>query len=188
MGAVYAEALAEAAETKGALAAVGEEVAAFAQVWRDVRDVRAFFLSGAIRREAKTAAIDRVCRGRTSDLFADFLHVLLRRNRLWLLPHAADAFAGLLDRKTGRVPVHLATAAPVAPPDLEAWTNRLAVAIGGVPVLTHQVKPHLIGGAVLRVGDVVADGSVRRRLAELTARIRRAPLPASAVSGSPTVS
>ena len=55
-----------------------------------------------------------------------------------------------------------------------AFTERLRAAIGKEPVLTHHVRPGLIGGAVLRVGDVVADGSVRRRLTELTSRIRLA--------------
>ena len=175
LGAVYAEALAEAAEAKNILPQVGEEIAGLARVWRDVPEARAFFLSGAIRREAKSTAIDHVCRGRSSDVFADFLHVLLSRNRLWLLPRAADAFVKIMDLKTGRVPVTLSTAAPVTPADLEAWRARLHAAIGLTPVLTHHVRPQLIGGAVLRVGDVVADGSVRRRLAALTSRIRHAP-------------
>lgn len=172
LGAVYAEALAGAADAKGLLADVGAEIAAFAQVFAEDRRVRAFFLSGAIRREAKANAIERVVRGRASDVFADFLHVLLKRQRFWAVPDVADAYVRLLDRRLNRVPVTLETAAPVAEADLALWVARLRTAVGKEPILSHRVKPSLIGGAVVRVGDVVADGSVRRRLSELRARIR----------------
>ena len=172
-GGIYAEALAEAAEERGVLAAVGEELGAFAAVWDGRAEVRAFFLSGAVRREAKHAALDATFRGRASDLFADFLHVLLRRGRMWLVPDAADAFRKILDTRLGRVRVTLSTAAPLAPEELQAISARLRAAIGKEPMVTQEVKPALLGGAILRVGDVVADGSVRRKLQELRSRIVR---------------
>ena len=174
MGGTYAEALAEAADAKGQLAAAGEEILAFASVWRARKDVRAYFLSGAIHRDAKHKAIETTFRGRGSDLFADFLHVLLRRGRMSLLPDAADAFGAILDRKMNRVPVTLSTAATLAPGQLESITARLRASLGKDPIVAHVVRPALLGGAVLRVGDIVADGSVRRMLAELRARITHA--------------
>ena len=174
LGAIYAEALAEAADAVGTLEAVGLEVRVFADEWRREKDVRAFFLSGAVRRDAKSAAIDRVFRGKASDLFADFLHILLRRNRLFTLPDVDVAFTTILDAKLGRVPVRLTTATPASPADLAAWSARVAAAIGKTPVLTHHVKPAILGGAIIRVGDTIADASVRRHLVEMRARIATA--------------
>ena len=171
LGLIYAEALADAAEARGVLAEVGAELIALAKEWRADKNLRAFFLSGAIRRDAKSATLDRVFRGKSSDLFTDFLHVLLRRNRLFTIPDAADAFDQLLDVKLNRVPVTLTTATAVEASDLSAWATRLAYAIGKTPVLKHVVRPAIIGGAIVRVGDSVADGSVRRRLSELRTRI-----------------
>jgi F-type H+-transporting ATPase subunit delta len=173
LGAVYAHALAEAAEAKGALEPVGEELLAFAASWRAEPKVRTFFLSSAVKRDAKHAAIDRTFRGKASDLFADFLHVLLERQRLALLPEAADAYETVLDRRLGRVRVSLATATPLPPDAVEAVRARLEASLGKKPVLSHVVRPALLGGAVLRVGDVVADGSVRRRLVELRDRLSK---------------
>jgi F-type H+-transporting ATPase subunit delta len=174
IGAVYAEALASAADGKGEAAAVGDELATFAALWRGEADVRTFFLSGAIPREAKEKAVAVVTHARASETFTGFLDVLLRRNRLWLLPDVADAYRRLLDVRTNRVPVTLSTASPVSPADLDAWRGRLRTALGKEPVLVHEVKPSLIGGAVLRVGDTVADGSVRRKLTELRTRFAKA--------------
>ena len=174
LGAVYAEALGDAAEAQGLLVAVGADLETFAAHGRSGRELRAFFMSGAIRRDAKARALETVFRGRAAKVFADFLQVLLRRNRMWLLPDASDAYGKILDRKLGRVPVTVVTAAPVSVADLEGWRVRIRAAIGKEPVLSHEVRPALIGGAVLRVGDTVADGSVRRRLSELRARIASA--------------
>lgn len=171
LGAIYAEALAEAAEAQGVLVEVGAELAAFAAQWRAHKSLRAFFLSGAIRRDAKTGAIDRVFRGNASDLFADFLHVLLRRNRLFTLPDADEAYGKLLDVRLGRVAVTLTTAAPATEAELAAWTSRLAASIGKTPVVEHRVRPGILGGAIVRVGDTVSDGSIRRRLVALRDRI-----------------
>ena len=174
LGSVYADALAGAADAHGLLAQVGEELAGFAALWARHADVRNFFLSGAIGRDAKVKALDAVTVGKTSETFSSFLQVLLHRARLWVLPETADAYRKILDRRLGRVPVVLTTAAPVTDADLEAWRARLHAALGKEPVLTHEVKPALIGGAVLRVGDTVADGSVRRRLVELRSRFEKA--------------
>ena len=179
IGSVYADALAAAAEGAGLMTQVGEEIAGFSSVWRRDKDVRDFFLSGAVSKAAKSKAIDAAARGRASDVFANFLHVLLHRGRLWLLPGAADAYRALLDKRLGRVPVQLSTAAPVSSQDLDAWRERLRASLGKEPILMHDVRPALIGGAVLRVGDTVADGSVRRRLADLRAQLSRAGLSAA---------
>ena len=173
-GAVYAQALAEAADARGLVVEVGAEIAALSATWQADGAVRAFFLSGAVHRTAKTEAIERVFRGRSSDVFADFLQVLLRRNRLWIVPEAGAAYERLLDVRLGRVPVTLTTAAPASEAELAGWRARIRAAVGREPVLRHLVRPALLGGAVIRVGDVVADGSVRRSLAELQTRLRRA--------------
>ncbi len=170
LGAVYAEALAEAAEARGVLVEVGAEVADTARAWERDADFRTFFLSGAIHRDAKAKALDRVFRGRASDLTTDFLHVLLRRGRLRFLPDVAAAMGRLLDVRLGRMPVTLETPVEVAPEDLERLRARIKAVIGKEPVLRPQIRPALIGGAVIRVGDVVADGSVRRHLADLRDR------------------
>lgn len=174
LGAVYAEALADAAQAQGVLVETAAELSALASAWRTDGHLRAFFLSGAVRRDAKASMIDKVFRGASSQLFTDFLHVLLRRNRFFTLPDVDAAFVAILNEKLGRVPVTLTTASAVERADLDAWVGRIAAAIGRTPLLTHEVRPSILGGAIIRVGDSVADGSIRRRLAELRKRIAAA--------------
>lgn len=179
--AVYAEALAAAAEAKGVLEQVGDELIQFAGDPRpEAAMVRQFFACAAIRREEKMAKIESAFRGRATDLTTDFLLVLLGRNRQELLRPVALAYKAILDQRSRRVPVTITTAAPASPEDLAQWKDRLRAAIGKEPVVSHKVKPSLIGGVVLRIGDVVADGSVRHKLDQIRSRVAAAGHPSQA--------
>ena len=145
--------------------------AAFAaRVARRTRDVRAFFLSGAVRAPRRRAPRSRRVlaggRGRLRGLRA---LVLLAAAGSWLLPAIGRRVrSSSSTARLGRVPRDARDRAPVAagrPQALDA--TRLRAALGKEPVVDHVVRPELVGGAVVRVGDVVADGSVRRRLVEL---------------------
>jgi F-type H+-transporting ATPase subunit delta len=174
-GRIYAEALAAAAEARGILEQVGEELKALvANREAEGSIVRNFFGSSAVRREQKMTKIEAAFRGRASDLFTDFLLVLLKRNRLELVDEVAAAYRDILDRRGSKVRVTLTTAADVDEKDLEAWRVRLKPVLRGRDaVLRHRTDPALIGGMVLRTGDWVADGSVRRVLKELRERLAR---------------
>ena len=64
----------------------------------------------------------------------------------------------------GSVRVRLTTASPVSAAQVEQIAAALAAALGRRPILEAVVDPALIGGAVLRVGDTVYDGSVANQL------------------------
>ena len=53
----------------------------------------------------------------------------------------------------------------------------LRAKLGGEPVLEQQTDPELIGGAVLRVGDMVYDGSIANQLQNLRQQIQRQERP-----------
>ena len=172
-GAVYAEALSQAAEARGGLESlreVGEALAALEAAWEKDRVFRAYFLSSEVSSAVKRATVRRL--GATlPKLLADFLDLLLRRGRLFLLPPIAKAYAKHLDQRLGRVQVLLATAAPIPSGRVERWTASLRAALQKEPVVRHVVKPDIVAGAVVRIGDTVADGSIRRRLLSLKREI-----------------
>ncbi len=176
---VYARALEEAILAAGGLEALRvaeSSVLALAEAWRSDRAFRAYFLASNVPAAAKRATLDRLAAGGDGTpalprLVADFLRLLLKRGRLALLGEIGEAFEALLDARLGRVPVTLTTAVPIDEVSLRSWTDRIRRAVGGEPHVRHEVRPEILAGAILRVGDEVADGSARRRLAELRTRI-----------------
>jgi F-type H+-transporting ATPase subunit delta len=99
--------------------------------------------------------------------FVRFLQAVVRRGRQGLFGEIAQQYQGLLDVKLNRVHagVTLSRAADAA---LERQiVERLRAAIGKDVRAHFREDPAILGGVVVRVGDRVFDGSVRRRLAAL---------------------
>jgi F-type H+-transporting ATPase subunit delta len=169
----YAEALLDAAQAVGGTDAAreaGEALVALGAAWQADRRLRGWFQATQVKDAERQAAIARLGE-RLPQLVTRFLRLLLKKGRMDLLPGIADAAERILDERLGRVPVHLATAVPMAPQDVARWTADIEKATGRRAVVKTQVKPELVAGAVLRIGDWVADGSVRRRLSLLEERI-----------------
>jgi F-type H+-transporting ATPase subunit delta len=173
--AVYADALFEAVEADGGVPGLEQGAAALEAVgeaWARDRTLRAYFLSAQLPRAERQKSLDRLAQP-LPRLVGNFLRVLFERGRLPLLPEMATAFRTALDKRLRRVPVTLTTAVPVPETDFRAWVEMLRPAIDGEPVVKHEVRPEIIGGAVIRAGDRIADGSARRRLAELRTQLIR---------------
>jgi len=120
--------------------------------------------SGLVSHEEKVGVLDRVLGAAASPLLLHSLKVISRHGRLDCLRAIHRRLRELYDRVRGRVPVLLSTAAPVD----DALAARIAASLqkllGGEPVLTRTIDPGLIGGAVVRVGDTVYDGSIAAQL------------------------
>jgi F-type H+-transporting ATPase subunit delta len=71
------------------------------------------------------------------------------------------------DKLRNRIPVRLSTATPLTPTSLEQIAQRLRAKLGGEPIFQQETDPSLIGGAVLRIGDTVYDGSIANQLHNL---------------------
>lgn len=173
-GAIYARALAEAVEAEGGKALlqdVGSVLGAFCKAWTGDPVLRSYFLATQIPSAQKQASVDTLVSGRFPPLLGNFLRLLLRRGRLALLPEIGEAFHKILDERLGRVPVTLTTAVPVPESEFRAWKDAIRGTVGGEAVIKHVVKPEIVAGAIIRVGDRVLDGSARRRLADLHQRI-----------------
>lgn len=178
-GTLYATAVFEAADAAGGvelLTQVGDGLSAVARAWREERSFRAYFLSSVVSGEQKHSAWQRIGQGgggRASlpTLLTNFLRLLQKRGRLELLPEIGASYEKLLDARLGRVPVTLTTAVEIPEWALKTWIDSIRTSIGGEPVVEHVVKPEILAGAIIRVGDRVADGSARRRLAELRQKI-----------------
>jgi F-type H+-transporting ATPase subunit delta len=162
---VYAQALLSAAEKAGQTAAA---VAEFDALMSEVLDANPRFqavLSSKLISPEKTSAIlNRVLGGRISPLFMNFMQVLSRHGRLDCLRAIHLQTHVLNDILQNRIRVQFITAEPLAP-ELEAKIRiSLRAKLGGEPLLETIVDPHLIGGAVLRLGDTVYDGSIANQL------------------------
>lgn len=162
---VYAEAFLGAAQGVGQTEALIADIdAVVAELLDRFPKLDAILASAQVSHEEKLGILDRTLAGRVSPLVVNFLKVLSRHGRLDCLRAVHRHLHLLYDRLRGRVRVRLATAEPIADAEAEGIARRLQSKLGGEPMLERVVDPTLIGGAVMRVGDTIYDGSVATQL------------------------
>jgi len=169
---VYAKAFLGAAVTAGVAREAVEELTAIdREVLAKFPRLIAVFASGFVSAEDKIKIVERTFSGRVLPVVLTFLRVLAGHERLDLLRDIAHAAREQYDKMQGVVRVEVGTAAPLSDELAAKITQQLRGMLGGEPVLVPKIKPALIGGIVLRIGDAVYDGSVAAQLADMRSRI-----------------
>lgn len=168
----YASALFELAEREGALDEYASLIHAVADMYRDTPEFRLFLETPRVSLDDKKAVIRKVFGGSTPELFLRYLLVVIEKRRFRLLPEIDLAYREHVDEKEGRVRASV-TLAHSADAELRQQIGReLSELFDREVVATYKEDADLLGGIVIRVGDRVMDGSVRRRLRDLKQTLR----------------
>lgn len=164
----YAEALFELGAKSGRLEEYGRLMTATACGLASSPEAQAVLVSPKV---TKTLKIDLVGRAITAigapREFVLYLMAVVKRGRQARLTEIAAAYSDMVDQKLGRV---RATVTLARKPDQaleQALVASLARTVGKEVLATFAVDPEILGGTVVRVGDKVYDGSVRRKLVRL---------------------
>jgi F-type H+-transporting ATPase subunit delta len=171
----YARALVEVVTKPGAAVtpeAVIGQLAAFQDVFRGSVELRGVLLSPAVPPAKKKAIIAGLgARLGLGPAGQNFLYVVADHRRLTLLGEMLAAVQALLDERRGVVRAEVTTAQPAVAEDQSALTSRLAQKTGHSVQSRFQTDPGLLGGALVRIGSTIYDGSVKGRLAVLRRQI-----------------
>jgi len=168
IGAVYAEGLLAVAENAGTTDALMEVFdAVVGEVLDPFPEFERVLESALIPTEEKVALLDRVFGPRVPAIFLNFLKVVSLHDRMDCLRAIHAAAHELYDQLRGRVAVELVTAVAVDDVAARRLGEEIRGLIGGEPIVSRRVDPELIGGAVVRVGDTIYDGSIATQLKNL---------------------
>jgi len=131
--------------------------------------------SPRVHKAAKKQLLEHALRGVAPAPLTRFLQAGVQRGRQGMLADISAAYQDLVDRHLGRVHAGVTTARPVDEALRAAITERLTAAIGKTVVPHFRTEASVIGGVIVRVGDRVFDGSLRRRIRLLRHRMLHAP-------------
>ncbi len=98
----------------------------------------------------------------------NFLKLLLEYGRIAVLPEISEHFARLKADAENTVDVTVTSASALSKQQIDTITKSLRERLGRDVNLETEIDENLIGGAVIKAGDVVIDGSLRARLEGLT--------------------
>ena len=168
----YANALAEIAAEQDAVEAIGKQLAAFGSMYAESAELRNFLGSPAVTREAKHEVIEKlVLKIRANKFVRNFLFVLVDKRRTQLLPEIVAAFDEVIRRRQGVMEAQVSSAVELSGAQKAALASVLERITGKRVQARYALEPKLLGGAVVRLGDTVYDGSLRNRLNGLRARL-----------------
>ena len=100
-----------------------------------------------------------------------FIQKLVLNRRQMLIPQIAIEYGNLVDEATGRIHAQVTVSREPNDAERNALATQLSRAFARTVVPHVNVNPAILGGVIVRVGDRVLDGSVRKRLKTLKSRI-----------------
>ncbi len=96
--------------------------------------------------------------------FVNFLLVTIDKRRQRLLSDIARSYGDLVDEHENRAHVDVTVARPITEETKGRVADRLSALLGKTAIPHVRVRPDILGGIVVRAGDTIYDGSLRRRL------------------------
>ncbi|HEX8836961.1 MAG TPA: ATP synthase F1 subunit delta [Candidatus Acidoferrum sp.] len=168
----YANALADIAAEQGATEPAAKQLESFGATYEQSAELRTFLASPAVSVEAKHAVLENIT-GRlgASKIIRNFLFVIADHRRTQLIPEMVATFQEVLRQRQGVAEAEFASAVELTPAQKKELAATLARVTGKKIEPKYSLDRALLGGAVVRIGDTIYDGSLRSRLNEMRARL-----------------
>jgi F-type H+-transporting ATPase subunit delta len=170
---VYARALFEAAKDDGVLDRAHEEVGQFADTLDEDRNLQVFLFSPYFSSEEKKDGIRRIVSD-ADERVLNFLELLAERHRMPALFRVRRIFDSLWAEENKLLPVVVTSATELDAGLVEEIGKRIEEQTGRRVELSSNVNPDVLGGLMVRVGNMVLDATVRNRLEQLRKQVAKA--------------
>jgi F-type H+-transporting ATPase subunit delta len=170
---VYARSLFEVAMEQNKLDEIHDELGEFSDVLSENRKLQLFFFSPYFSSEEKKDGVAKVIEG-GNEYFVRFLELLAEKHRLPVLFRIRREFDALWAKEQKLLEVSVTSAVKLDEETVKGIGKKIEEQTGNRVELASHVDPDLIGGLVIRVGNLVLDASVRNRLERLRRQVARA--------------
>ena len=167
----YAEALLALARKANALESWGTMISAVSDAITGDARLANFLAAPQVSADAKNAVLGKAFGPTLPTPLVRFLQKLVQNRRQMLIPEIAVEYSNLVDEAEGRVHAQVTLAREASAADREAIARQLSARLGKTVVPHVSVNPAILGGVIVKVGDSVMDGSVRKRLGMLRSRL-----------------
>ena len=170
---VYARALFEAAKEHDVLDRVRDELGEFAEALDDNRSLQVFLFSPYFSSEEKRDGVRKIVSG-ADERTVNFLELLAERHRMPAIFRIKRELDALWADENQLLPVTVTSAVELDEGLVEDIGKRIQEQTGRKVELSSNVDPDVLGGLMVRVGNMVLDGTVRNRLERLRKQVAKA--------------
>ena len=170
---VYARALFEVARDNDVLDRVHDELGEFAGALEEDRNLQVFLFSPYFSSEEKKQGVRRIVSD-ADERTLNFLELLAERHRMPALFRIRRLFDGLWAEENKLLPVTVTSATDLDQGLVDEIGKRIEEQTGRRVELSSNVDPDVLGGLMVRVGNMVLDATVRNRLEQLRKQVAKA--------------
>jgi len=167
----YAEALLELAKRAKDLRGWGTLIQSIADAMGRDQTLRAFLAPPRIDAATKNGVLRKALVDRAPSTFVRFVESVVTHRRQMLIPEISQEYMDLVDAAENRMHANVTVAREADDKTRQLIAERLSRVFNKTVVPHLTVDERIIGGLVVRVGDTVMDGSVRRKLGTLRSRM-----------------
>lgn len=173
----YAGALFDAAQDNKQTEVINEQLRILATLLENQEGFRQFLLDKHLAAAEKKALIRDVFAPSFSPLLVNYLYLLIDKNREDILVPSIFVFDELWLEYLGIVSIRLTTAKTLCASLEKQLSDALKKALNKEIIFKYDIDPSLIGGAVMQIGDITLDGSIKSKLANIHKQIAEAVSP-----------
>jgi F-type H+-transporting ATPase subunit delta len=167
----YAEALLELARRANDLRGWGTLMQSIADAMQRDQKLRVFLETPRVDTKTKNGILRRALADRAPSKFVRFVESVVSHRRQMLIPEIAQEYNDLVDEVENRMHANVTVAREADEKTRKLIADRLSKVFDKTVVPHLTVDSRILGGLVVRVGDTVMDGSVRRKLTTLRNRM-----------------
>lgn len=162
----YAKAILEVSNAKGNAAAVSQDMATIAQAISESKELKTFLTNPIVKGSIKLNALLEVFASANEDTKSLF-QVLLENKRFDILEAITVQFKKLYDEMNGIQVAYVTTATELTPAMESQILAKIKELSAKEVSIVSNINPAIIGGFVIRIGDIQYNGSVADKLSQL---------------------
>ena len=174
VGKRYAEALSGNISDTGTLEKALENLRSFDEAMFTEPELARFFEHPSISSEKKQNVVKEICdRLEVDEKVTNMMTLLNERGKVLFLGKIVEYFEQVVDRRLNQTRVQVTSAHPLTTENIDRLKTALNKILGKTILIDTEVDESLIGGIMLRIGDQVADDTIRNRLEILKRTIEK---------------
>jgi len=161
----YANALADIALAQGAAVPVTQQLGDFTAAYASSTELRNILASPAVSKAEKRGVAERIsARLGAGKIVRNFLFVVIDHQRTQSLPEIFESFQNVLRERQGVAEAEIFSPTALSEAQKKEMTQALERLTGKRVEAKFSLDTRLLGGVMVRVGDTIYDGSLRKRL------------------------
>lgn len=159
----YAKAILDLSNEKSVVAQVNNDMRLIANTLKQNQELRNVLQSPVVKPSVKQSILKAIFK-EVNQISSNLFNVLIENNRINILALVVDRFIYLYDEANNIKVANLTTVETLTPEMEQSVLNKLKELTGSEITLINKIDASIIGGLILRVGDIQYDASISGKL------------------------